>query len=197
MKISEYPVITTLSDNDLLLIETASDGAYKSISNSNLKAEVSGNGSGSAYIQLTDTRASGVVGGTATFASWTTRPINNIDHDDTSAVTLVSNEFVLPSGIYQIEATVAFYGLFDTKLRLQNVTDATTILYGINAQFNPSAGFVGHSHLFGKFTVTANKSLALQYYTVSGGSSSQYNYGGSVGDGSPEKYASIDIWKVG
>lgn len=37
MRISDYALITTLSDDDLLLVQTSSDGAYKSISVSSLK----------------------------------------------------------------------------------------------------------------------------------------------------------------
>jgi hypothetical protein len=63
MKIDGYPTITTLSDNDLLLIETASDSAYKGIKASDLKAYIglSSGGSGGGGSGGTDSLASDVV----------------------------------------------------------------------------------------------------------------------------------------
>ncbi|MEH2414484.1 hypothetical protein [Nostoc sp.] len=148
------------------------------------------------FIQLLDKKDSGVNGGFAAIADWTNKTVNFIAVDETDSVSLINNVFILPLGDYQISITTDFYGLYDTKIRLFNLTDGITLLQGINGQFNPNSGMVGHSHLTGKFTVLSDKSLLLQYYTVAG-NSNQYNHGGSVGDGSPEIYTSIDLWKVG
>ena len=46
MKIEQYPSITTLTDTDLLLVETSSDSAYKSISVASLRAVLGVSNSG-------------------------------------------------------------------------------------------------------------------------------------------------------
>ncbi|MEH1907445.1 LamG domain-containing protein [Nostoc sp.] len=45
MQINQYPAITSISDGDLFMIQSASDGAYKSISASDLQAYFGGNSS--------------------------------------------------------------------------------------------------------------------------------------------------------
>jgi hypothetical protein len=47
MDIKGFPIITTLSDSDYFLVQTASDGAYKSILASDLKTYFGGSGGGS------------------------------------------------------------------------------------------------------------------------------------------------------
>lgn len=47
MDIKGFPIITTVSDSDYFLIQAASDGAYKSILASDLKAYFGGSGGGS------------------------------------------------------------------------------------------------------------------------------------------------------
>jgi len=196
MQINGYPNITSISGNDLLLIQTASDNAYKKIKRSDFISGIGG-GSSIPYILLTHTLSSGTNGGSGTFGAWTNRPINTIDYDDTSLVTLASNAFVLPSGTYWIDVESTFYNFADAKLRLRNNTANTTILQGLNGYVNPGGSVALPLILNGKFAVGATQSLSLQYWTKTSGSSSTFNYGGSVSDGTPEKYASIQLWKVG
>lgn len=136
-------------------------------------------------------------GGNASFGNWTDRPINLIDTDETGSVTLSSNTFVLPSGIYCIEAKSTFFSLADAKLRLFNKTSDTSLIQGLNAWVNRDGVVALPIFLSGKFTVAAGQQISLQYWAKTISVSSIYNYGGSVSDGTPEKYASIDLWKVG
>ncbi|BAY77959.1 hypothetical protein NIES25_44290 [Nostoc linckia NIES-25] len=148
------------------------------------------------FIQLLDKKTSGTNGGTATGEAWTNRVVNTINVDETGQVTLTSNLFVLPAGTYQIDAITTFYTLNNTKIRLQNTSDNLAILYGANSYFNPGGGAYGQTFLKGKFTIGASKELALQYWTQIGFNSNQFNLGGQVGDGSPEIYTVINLWKV-
>ncbi|MEH2456538.1 hypothetical protein [Nostoc sp.] len=54
MQIKDYPLITALSDNDLLLIQAANDGAYKSITKANLLAGLSSSAGGTSSGLLLD-----------------------------------------------------------------------------------------------------------------------------------------------
>lgn len=185
----------TIPDNtDIIPIQEA-DGITRHITRENFLTGITGGGSRT-YIQLLDSKLSGTNGGTATGQTWTNRIINTINTDETSEVTLNSNLFVLPAGIYEVSARTTFYTLNNTKIRLQNTTDNTTLLYGTNSYFNPGAGVYGQQFLTGKFTIGETKEIALQYWTQSGFNSNQFNLGGQVGDGSPEIYTVIDLWKV-
>ncbi|MHC5594731.1 MAG: hypothetical protein ACYTXC_01960 [Nostoc sp.] len=144
----------------------------------------------SKFIQLLDKKDSGVNGGQAIVTTWSNKDITVINLDETGEATLSNNLFILPSGIYEIDSRTTFYNLADTKIRLINVTDSIPLMYGINSYFNPGSdrGVALQSNLTGKFSIATGKQLALQYWCKSGSNLNQYNFGGSVGDGSPEIY---------
>lgn len=190
---------TTAESGDYFIGIDTTDTPYK-ITKTNFLQGIGNGSSGtgqSTYIQLTHTLAPGVNPGGANFGSWTDRPINLIDFDDTVQVTLSDNTFVLPGGTYFIEAKSTFYQLADAKLRLFNKTSNATLLQGINGWVNPGGSVALPIFLSGKFTIAAGQQISLQYWAKTSSNSSIYNYGGSVSDGTPEKYAVIDIWKVG
>lgn len=64
MQIKDYPLITSLSDNDLLIVQTANDNAFKSIKASTLKAycgsTATGGSSGVQLNYVSDGDANGV-----------------------------------------------------------------------------------------------------------------------------------------
>ncbi|MHC5598256.1 MAG: hypothetical protein ACYTXC_20345 [Nostoc sp.] len=150
------------------------------------------------FIQLLDKKDSGVNGGFATVTTWLNKVINTISVDETGLVTLSNNIFTLPAGIYELSASTTFYRLSNTKVRIYNLTDNEVLLQGVNAYFNPfSDGAALPAHLSGKFNIGETKELALQYWTEANSNINQYNFGGSILDGSAEIYTSIDLRKVG
>ncbi len=150
------------------------------------------------FIQLLDKKDSGINGGSAVANSWENKVVNTISIDETGLVSLLNNVFTLPAGAYEIAVSTTFYRLADTKLRIQNLDDNTTLLYGVNAYFNPSSdGGALQALLSGKFSIDNAKQLALQYWTKPATNINQYNFGGSVSDGSPEIYTCINLRKVG
>lgn len=185
--------ITTPADNDLILIQQTG-GTTGRIKRKNYLSGVTN----SSYIQLLDKKASGTNGGQAVLTQWATRTINTINTDETGAVGLANNVITLPAGTYEISLLTTFYALADTKIRLYNNTDSAVILYGLNSYFQAStAGAAFQSCLQGKFTLPSSKNLVLQYWSKAGGNLNQYNFGGAVGDGSPEIYTVVDLWKAG
>ncbi|MEH2169334.1 MAG: hypothetical protein V7K41_22285 [Nostoc sp.] len=184
------------NNNDILPIQQA-DGVTNHITRKNFLKGVFNNSSNSAFIQLLDKKPSGTNGGFAVTSQWSTRIINTIQYDDTGLVVLKNNLFKLPSGTYELEGDFTFYAMSDIKLRLQNTTDDVTFLYGINAYFQASTnGAALQMPIKGKFTIEENKYLAIQYWAKPASVISQYNFGGSVSDGSPEIYALLNIKKI-
>ncbi|RCJ34597.1 hypothetical protein A6769_21965 [Nostoc punctiforme NIES-2108] len=148
------------------------------------------------FIQLLDSKSANASGGIASFQSWSNRDINTISNDDTNSVILSANTFVLPAGSYIVDAASNFYIVNAVKMRLKNLTDGNILLSGITAYFNKNSTAYGNAGITGKFVIGENKSLALEYY-VDSPTSSVYNLGAPVGDGSAEIYTSIDLRKVG
>lgn len=58
MQIKDFPNISILTENDLLLVQTASDGAFKNIKGSDLKAYFGGSGATTTSAQSIDLRYS-------------------------------------------------------------------------------------------------------------------------------------------
>lgn len=174
---------TTPENTDLIPIQQL-DGATRRISRGNFLQRT--------YIQLIGSQTSGTAGGSASTGNWFARKLNIIKNDDTALVTLNSNSFVLPSGAYIINVASSFYGCQYVKLRLQNMTDSTTVLLGLTNYSNGSADTV--STLSGKFIIPANKNLQLQYRASAPGSTNAL--GLSAGFGVDEISTFLDLLKI-
>jgi hypothetical protein len=157
-----------------------------------------GGGSGlySAYLCYQDQKSSGTDGGTFTSGGWRTRN-QNVEVADTGGHgSVASDQITLAGGTYRIFAQAPAHFVAAHQLRLQNITDGTTILTGENA-FTSYSGAAGVNSetpalLRGRFTLTATKVLELQHrctVTVSGN-----GMGVNVGWGT-EVYATVELFK--
>jgi hypothetical protein len=157
-----------------------------------------GGGSGlySAYLCYQDQKSSGTDGGTFTSGGWRTRN-QNVEVADTGGHgSVASDQITLAGGTYRIFAQAPAHFVAAHQLRLQNITDGTTILTGENAFTSYSGGAGVNSEtpalLRGRFTLTATKVLELQHrctVTVSGN-----GMGVNVGWGT-EVYATVELFK--
>ena len=152
---------TIPADTDLIPFQQT-NGVTGHITRANFLAGITSGGNDSKYIQLLDKRASGVNGGTPTTGSWNNRIINIIATDQTSKVTLSSNNFILPPGDYWIDVKAAFYRPYEVKLRLLNATANTVLLTGLNAYIG-NLDCMTITCLSGFISVLENQSLAIQY----------------------------------
>jgi microcystin-dependent protein len=113
---------------------------------------------------LSDVKASGTAGGTATAGSYQTRTLNTID-DPTGIVTsLSSNQWVLSKGEYYIEASAPAGACGNHKARLFNVTDSSVALLG-STKYSDNASFYAdnNSTISGKIVITSNKTFEIQH----------------------------------
>ncbi len=122
-------------------------------------------GSSSEYINIRDEKSSGVAGGTFSSGDWRTRILNTIADDDTGDVTLVTNQFTLPAGTYQIMASAPAYFVAYHQLRLRNTSDSSTPVIGSSTWVHNNGNYsqVNHSFLSGQFTITSSKTFELQH----------------------------------
>lgn len=147
-----------------------------------------------AYIHLREEQTSGTNGGTFTSGAWRTRVLNTTVVDETGAVTLSSNQFTLPAGAYRIMAQAPAFEVAGNKLRLQNITDSSTTLFGTSANMNVTVSGDVLANLFGTFTITASKTFELQHYAST--TAATYGLGFASGVGINEVYAEVWLEKL-
>lgn len=139
---------------------------------------------------LQDQKASGTAGGTFTAGAWQTRTLNTTV-TDTIGSTLTSNQFTLPAGTYYFEAICPTLNTNSSQARLQNITDATTTLLGINCVTGTTAG--GFGFVNGQFTITGTKTFELQNRCSITRATDGFGYACGWGT---EVYAEVRVWKV-
>jgi hypothetical protein len=154
-------------------------------------AAAAGGGLYSAYVNIQDQRTSGTSGGTFSSGAWRTRTLNTTVADTASLTSLASNQVTLSAGTYRVRAMAQAWNCADNQMRLQNVTDAATLVTGENAYSNTGAGCT--AHLAGRFTLAGSKTLELQHRCTTSSA-------GSDGLGRPcsfgtEVYATLELWK--
>lgn len=126
-------------------------------------------------------------------SNWTTRTLNTILFNTFGGVSLSSNRITLPPDTYIVEASAQGYQCQHNKLRIQDVTNGTTLLVGQNV-YSEITAFGSSTQttakLKGIITVTSTVQIELQHFCIE--SDAVTNEGGeSVNTGANEIYAEI------
>lgn len=117
---------------------------------------------------LSDEKTSGTNGGASSAATWNNRDVNTENYDPDNIVSISSNQFTPISGDYEIDVYAASGASASggaQKLRLYNVTGATTVKDGLNIS-NPSGNPRSPAHLTCKFTANGTDAYRIDHYTV-------------------------------
>lgn len=147
------------------------------------------------YLNYQDQQAQNTQGGTFTSGAWRTRVLNTEVSDTGGYGSLSSNQITLTAGTYIIRASAPAWAVGRHQIRLQNVTDATTVLVGRQGFIDIGAtGGVNISELTGKFTIGASKALELQHQCETTKSTNGF---GIAANFTTEVYAVVELWKVG
>ena len=85
-------------------------------------------------LHIQDQKTSGTQGGTFTAGAWQTRVLNTELTSTIAEASLSANQITLPAGDYYLEAAAPAFRVDMHVVRIQNITDASTILSG-SAQF--------------------------------------------------------------
>lgn len=143
---------------------------------------------------ITDTKADGTNGGTFTQDVWQTRDLNSAD----SAVqwcTISSNNLMIGSGYYLIEASAPGYSCGTHKTRLYNVTTSSVIKMGTSEYSNQSGAYAqSRSFVSARIYVTTPIVVSLQHRCSATKSSSGFGQCSSYG--CDEVYSIVKITKV-
>lgn len=146
------------------------------------------------YFHFRDEKASGTGGGGTGPATWHTRTLNTTMTNTGSLATLAANRVTLPAGTYRVRAHAPAFQVNGHMVRLRNITDGATTLYGSSENTGSTDQTQSRSFLEGQFTITAAKDFELQHYTA--------NSIATIGLGQPasiasqnEVYATIEFWK--
>lgn len=144
-------------------------------------------------LHIRDEKSSGTNGGTATAGLFQRRDLNSVETNTISGASLSSDQFTLPAGTYDIQASAPAYEAGGHQARLYNVTDASYTIIGGN-EVN-GADRIGSTRALvaGRFTIASTKVFELRH-RVSATQSSN-GYGVALGFGT-EVYADVIIRKI-
>ena len=132
-------------------------------------ANLSANINRTAYLK--DIKPAGTHGGTFTAGAWRTRVLNSVS-GDTEFVTLLSNQFTLQPGKYEIEAEAPAYQTTQHKVKLRNISDSIDAL---DSSGNPvigksmhaqSGGGSNNSTLQATIIITSPKIFEIQHIAL-------------------------------
>lgn len=120
---------------------------------------------GVSYVLVRDEKTQNTAGGTFTSGAWQTRTLNTEVSDPDGICSLSSNQVTLSAGTYECFISCPAFGVERHQARLQNVTDATTVIVGTSAYCTSNGTATGQSAsiVVGRFTIGASKALEVQH----------------------------------
>jgi hypothetical protein len=190
----------TATANKVYVSNGSGSGTWKKIETSEMEA--SAKPFAAQLFHIRDQQAQNTASSNSSFStgSWTINGFNTIVTNEISGA-LSSGAFTLPAGTYFLNAVFqrqigGSSGV--VRVRLQNVTDSTTALWGPNSNmnfFNPSGGgsMSGPCVLMisGRFTINDTKTFEIQGRTTN--SSIPLAPVSNLG---PEVYSDAFLWKI-
>ena len=126
---------------------------------------------------------------TSTTSAWTKLGLDTVRTNEVSGASLSSSVITLPAGTYFSMSTVQFYRTADYNARLRNVSDGVNLIIGSGGHTweQPNDAVTPAAHLNGRFTLSAQKNVELQYYVAVGTAQT------TAQSGHPNQ---ILIWKI-
>ena len=143
---------------------------------------------------LTHEVAAGTSVGANNADTWDTRPLNTIQLNEISGLSLSSNQITFPAGSYEVEFHSAVLRVQENKARLRNIDDGVTLGVGLSHHADETDGSSTDSSGKCRFTFTAEKIVELQHYYDSSNGSEGYGRGEAGGEN--DVYAWVEIKKV-
>lgn len=146
----------------------------------------------SAIVIIADQKAQNTAGGTFTLGAWRTRDLNIELADPDGLATIAANQITLAAGTYRTLIIAPAYKVGDHASRLQNITDATTVLTGTSETTSTADAVTSHSTIAGRFTIAAAKALEVQHQSASTGTTDGF---GRQANFQVEQYTTVIFWK--
>lgn len=145
------------------------------------------------YICIVDQKAQNTAGGTFTSGAWQTRDLNTERSDTGGHASVASNQITLAAGTYIVHASAPAHAVNWHQARLQNITDASTILEGTSEAATTASSVTSRSVVVGKFTLVAQKVVELQHRCTVTKTTNGY---GLAANFTNEIYSVVELWKV-
>jgi hypothetical protein len=186
-------VETSIADSDLVLIYDDSATAVRKMTKANLVAGISDNFS-TKLLHVRDEKSSGTTGGTFTSGSFQTRDLNTSLTNEISGASLSSNQIILPSGTYYIDATAPAFQIDKHKAKLRNITDSSDTLIGTSEFSQYFGAYTTTSFVTGRFTIASQKTFELQHRCET--TLATNGLGVDGGFSVTAVYTDVKIWKV-
>jgi len=111
-----------------------------------------------------DVKAQNTGGGGFTQGAWRTRDLTEEQADADGICTLAANQITLATGTYRCIISAPAYLVDSHQTRLQNITDAATLLVGTSERASAAVFVQSRSFIVGRFTLAAPKVLEVQHY---------------------------------
>jgi hypothetical protein len=151
-------------------------------------------GSSTKYLCYVDEKPASTNGGVATSNSWQTRTLNTVKSDLSGIGSLANNQVTLPAGSYRIYASVPFYRIGNTVLRIHDVTNDASLVLSTFQSLSPT-DVVSNLMFTGSFTIVEETVIELQYHTTSNtGATIDLGIGNDVGGIST--FSVLELWKL-
>ena len=146
---------------------------------------------------LSERQPSGTGAGDGLQNGTVNRALNTVEINTISGAAMGAGGVItLPAGTYHVDATAAFYQLASARLRIWSDTAGAVICAGVNAgSGNGGLGFARLGEC--RFSLAAPAQIRLQMYMRTVNSTLTSTLGYPLGNGEPEIYARITIFKVG
>ncbi len=140
---------------------------------------------------ISDQKSTGTNGGTFTAGAWQTRDLTVISAI-ASTISLGSNQITLQPGTYTIQISAPAYKVGLHQVRLQNITDGSTIAYGSSAIANSSGGAT-YSLIETNILINKVTTLAIQHQCTVTEANDGFGIAGGFGD---EVYTTVKITNI-
>lgn len=190
--LADLPTITSVdTTNDKVTIVDATDNRLKLVAPTNL---ANGSGLYTSVAILRDEKTTGTAGGSSSATTWNNRNLNTETYDPDSIVTISSNQFTPIAGDYEITVVASTYRSTAHRLRLYNVTTATSVDEGMSLIASNADSSAGTATLFTKFTANGTDAYRIDHYTSVAQATNGLGF--PTSDGSAEVYLEIVLRKL-
>ncbi len=194
------PVLVYGSDNRLYMSQADSGpsgvGAQNPTTDDGTYWRVLDNSFGYEILIIEDQKSPGTAGGTFTAGAWRTRDLNTVVENTITGASLSSNQVTLPAGTYRIMTTSPGHQVDTHKVRLQNITDATTVKVGTTEYSANGMPSVERSTVDIVVTISAPKAFEIQHYSELTRSTDGFGRLDVALDSTVETYSRFAAWKI-
>lgn len=147
----------------------------------------------SLLFHVQDEKSSGTAGGTFTQGAQRRRDLTTVKTNEISGASLSSHQVTLPAGRYYAEFSCPAVSCENNQARLQDVTNAATLILGSCEVADSGARVAVRSLGSGRFTLADDAALELQHYCTSTKTTNGF---GQPADITTEIYSILRIWKL-